>query len=69
MFLGALAFDAPATVTTDPMDAAITHLVVATYGDPIAVVNAWDYSRNGENKFTTIIFFFPSQNFFLFSKE
>lgn len=50
MFLGALAFVALATVTTERTDVVPTQRAVATFGDQIAVVNAWDFSRNGENK-------------------
>lgn len=36
------------TVTTGPMIAVSTPVVAVTYGDPIAVVNEWDCSRNGD---------------------
>lgn len=50
MFLDALAFAALATATTEQMDVVPTQRAGATCGDPTAVVNAWDFSRNGENK-------------------
>lgn len=53
MFLDALVLDALETATIDQMDVVITRRVVVIYGDPTAAVNAWDFSRNGENKFST----------------
>lgn len=50
MFLGELVSDAQRTATIDPMDVARTLRVAATSGDPTADVNAWDFSRSGENK-------------------
>ena len=52
MFLGALAFVARAAATTARADVVKIQRVDATCGDPTAVVNAWDFSRNGENKST-----------------
>jgi hypothetical protein len=56
MFLGALAFDAPATATTDPTDAATTPRAGATSGDPTAAASAWASSRSGANKLARPIF-------------
>lgn len=47
MFLEDLVCAEAVIVTIDQTNAATTHRVDAIYGDRIAVVNAWDCSRNG----------------------
>lgn len=50
MFLGELVSGALQTATIDRMDVARMLHVVAISGVQTAGVNAWDFSRNGENK-------------------
>lgn len=69
MFLGVHVYVEAEIVIIDQMNVASIVPVDAIYGVPIAVVNAWDYFKNGAKHFSSIshhfdfIFhhFFPSQ--------